>query len=107
KSTEYREWHRTEQNDEWITEAVKLRCEDKEDQNNRKQEDSEKLAALGPQLTGLAGIIENVSFRQNLVRLVLENLQRRIERPSWYSANGHGIELLHAVERPGDGFLPN
>ena len=80
---EHRERHRAEQNDERIAEAVELRRQDEKDQHERKQKHAQKFAAFGPQLTRLAGVIDDVTFWQNLVRLVLAETSEpdRAKRP--------------------------
>src|SRR6266404_3907007 len=74
------ERHRAEQNNEWIAEAVELSGENEKDQYDCERKGREKFIALGPQLTRVAGVIEDVTFRQNLVRFVFEKFQRGIER---------------------------
>jgi len=74
KSAENGEWNRAKQNNEGIAEAVELRGENEKDKHNGQHEDREKLASFGAQLARFASVIDNVTFRQNLVRLVLEKL---------------------------------
>ena len=76
---EHRQRHRAEQNDERIAEAVELRGEHEKDQNDRQQKRRQKFVSLDAQLPRFAGVIEDVAFRQNLVRLVFEKFKRRID----------------------------
>ena len=66
---EHRQRHRAEKNDERIAEAVELRGQDQKDQDNRERKDGAELAAFNAQLTRFAGVIDDVTFRQNFVRL--------------------------------------
>ena len=75
-----RQRHGAEQNDERIAEAVELRGEDQKDQNDREHEDAAEICAFDAQLTRAAGVIDDVTFRQDLVRFVFEKLQSGIER---------------------------
>src|SRR6184192_4785205 len=88
-----------------MSDAVELRRQDEKDQHQRKQKHAQKLAAFGLQLARLACVIEHVTFRQNLVCLVLQKLQSSIERNGWNPADGDCVELLHPIERTRDGFM--
>ena len=57
------------------------------------------------QLARFAGVIDDVTFRQNFVRLVLQKLQRSIERTGRNAADRDRVELLHPIERTRDGFV--
>src|SRR6266498_3154717 len=102
---EHGERNRSQENNERVAEAVELRSQDKKDQHQRKQKHAQKLAAFGLQLARLARVIEHVTFRQNLVCLILQKLQSSIERNGRNSADGDRVELLHPIERPRDGFV--
>ena len=76
-----RQRNRAEQNDERIAEAVELRGQDEKDQDDGEHEDAAEFAAFDAQLARFAGVIDDVTGRQNLVRFVFEELQAR-HRPS-------------------------
>ena len=61
-----REWHRTEQNDQRIAEAVKLGSENEENQHNREHENSEKTVSLRSKLSRATGVIDDIARRQDL-----------------------------------------
>src|SRR6266446_3580176 len=88
--------HRAHQNDEWISEALELRGEDKVDQDRRQQERAEELAALHPKLARLARVVHSEALRQDSLGLVFQETQRFVERHIRrnHSLNGHGVELL-------------
>ena len=59
---EKRERHGAEQDDERIAEAVELRREHEENQDNSEQKRREEFAAFDAQLPRFAGIIDRVSL---------------------------------------------
>ena len=75
-----RQRHRAGEDDERIAEALELRRQHEVDQDRRQQERAEELAALGAQLPRLAGVVDGEALRQDLLRLVLEEAQRLVER---------------------------
>ena len=74
------ERHRAEQNNEWIAEAVELSGENEKDQYDCERKSREKFIPLRAQLTRVARVIKDVTFRQNLACFVFEKFQRGIER---------------------------
>ena len=88
-----------EQDDERIAEAIKLRREDEEDEDEREQHRGQELVAFGAQLPRFAGVIDLVTFRQNLVRFVLEKFQGLVERPNGHALDLDRVELLQPVQR--------
>src|SRR5206468_6654233 len=102
---EHGERHRSQKNNERIAEAVDVRGQDEKDQHQRKQKHAQKLAAFGLQLARLASVIEHVTFRQNLVCLILQKLQSSIERNCRNSVDGDRVELLHPIERTRNGLV--
>jgi len=98
--SEHGERHRAEQDDERIAEAVELRGEDEKNQNNREGERGKEFVSFSTQLTRVARVIEDVTFRQNLARFGLEKRERGVE---WLAGDAGD---LHRVERRTLAALP-
>src|SRR5207247_5107075 len=90
------ERRRSSEDDEGIAETLELSGQHEEDQDPRKQEDAEELAALGAELPRLPGVVDGVAGRQRGLRLVLEESQRLIQRDRRRddALNAHRAELL-------------
>ena len=99
------ERNRTEQNNERIAEAVELRGQDEKDQHDREQKARREICAFGAQLARFARIIDDVTFRQNVARLVLQKFQSGVERDGGHPLMRDGVELLHPIERTRHGFV--
>ena len=68
---EHRQRHRAEQNDEGIAEAVELRREHEENQEQGEDQRGQELAPLRTQLARLAGVIDHIAWRHDFRGLVL------------------------------------
>ena len=93
--------HRPGQDDEGIAKAVELGGQDQEDQDDGQVEGGEEFVPLDAQLTGLAGVVDDVSLGQDLGGLVLQEAERLIQRPEGHPADLDGVELLKTVQRTG------
>ena len=60
---------RTEQDDERVAKAVKLRGEDEKNQDDGEPEGGQELVAFDAELARFAGVIDRVTLRQNAWRL--------------------------------------
>ena len=60
-----RQRHRAREDDERVAEALELGREHEVDQDRRQQEREEELAALGPQLPRLAGVVDREALGQD------------------------------------------
>ena len=96
----HRQRHRAGQDDERIAEALELRRQHQIDQDRRQQERAEELAAFGPELPRLAGVVDREALRQDRPRLVFEEPQRLIERHRRrnHALDAHGVELLELLQ---------
>ena len=79
EGAEHGQRHGTEEYDQWIAEAVKLRREHEENQDDGEPERRQELVALHAELTRFARVINRVAFGKNLGRLVLEKSQGLID----------------------------
>ena len=94
------ERHGAEEHDERIAEALELRGEHEEDQDEGNAERHSQAIALGAELPRLAGVIDGEALRQNLFGFVFEHLERHIERHAGRDGalDLGGIELLEPVQ---------
>ena len=69
-----RQRHRAKKDDKRITETLELRREDQKYENEGKNHGRDQRVPLLSQLAGLACVVDNRPGRQDLFRLVLEDL---------------------------------
>src|SRR5258707_789980 len=76
----HRERHGAEDDDERIAEAVELRGQHEDDQNNREHERGQKFISFLAQKPRVAGVIQLVAAGQNPRAFAFQKFQRLFQR---------------------------
>src|SRR6266478_9233645 len=76
RRTKQRQRDRAQQNDQRITEAVKLCSKNKENQQNREEENSKKTIPFQSKLAGAPSAIDHITRGEDLTCFVLQKLER-------------------------------
>ncbi len=95
---EHGERHRAGEDHEGVAERVELRGEHQEDEHDGEAHRGQELARLLAELARLARVVDARAGGQDLLGLLLEHLEARVERPRGDARDLDRVELLEAVQ---------